>query len=148
LSVREEHVVVGDTVAFAAGSEAAGGLALAIGLEVVEGFTPTAAEIARLEAGLVAYLGRVAPPPAAWDRRAPLARRRGDYFLQVIGAVDGGRCVVVGQAFYKEWYRPELGTMDWREQPFFACDGGYDVWRVRWDVVSEAFVGFAVNGEA
>lgn len=144
----EGHVVVGDAVAFAAGSEAAGWLAQQIGLDVAEGFTPSEAELVSLEAGLVGYLERVAPKPAAWDRRAPLCQRRGDYYLQLIGAVIGGRYVIVGQAFYKEWHRPEFGSVDWRAQPFFAFDGGYDVWRVRFDVVSEAFVGFGVNGEA
>lgn len=116
-------------------------------------FSPTARQIARLEAGLAAAVN-----PRLEDRRrgGPIS-----YHRQYMGIVhaDGSRWIYVN-AFpstmlniLNDSYSPTRDpaardTVRWRVNPLIVCDGGSGLWGIEYDVKKGVFANFAHNGQA
>jgi hypothetical protein len=101
-------------------------------------WTPTRAEMARLEQGLAAYLRQAAPPHAG-----DLVERLSGASGQFIGVVSAGRRVVFGSFFCRA---PE--GIDLQSGPVFVADGGACYFQLSYDVEADRFYDLRVNGEA
>lgn len=122
------------------------------GLPTSGTWTPSRADVERLEARLPAYLRdplRSAPrstsplglAPTA-DEASSLAARLGEFRRQYFGVTVDGRRHVIVSGF------PKDGLAYWREQLVFVFDGGCAYWRAAYDVQAEQFVGLGCNGQA
>ena len=136
----------------------------ALGLQASEYWTPTPADVARLEAGLRRALERAAVEPTEVDRlsigdpgrRAYVAQvineileHFGDYRRQYVGIIadDGARKIVAN------CFPAHRGSMpdefaDWRQRFVVVSDGGAAFWRIQFDVATDRYDAFDVNGEA
>lgn len=104
-------------------------------LEIQGSWTPSAEQIATLEAGLPAFLKSA--PRAEPD----LHERVGDYHRQYFGYVLDGRALILVNAFCSE---PE----DWQSGMVFVMDGGDCYFMVSFDVTTGEFLDLRINGEA
>lgn len=103
-----------------------------------EGYwTPTADDVARLEAGLPEYLRQAAP-----ERAPQLWQRLGEYKRQYAGLIRDGRRLVYANYF--------CSTFDdsWRSAPLFVMDGGACFFQLTYDVERDSYQDLMVNGDA
>ena len=107
------------------------------------GWTPGAADIARLEAALPAVLAS-APALALHPRELEGAPTR--WFRQYVGIVRGGRRYIYGN-FVPNW-SPGLGEDSGRRRPIIVCDGGVGFFGAEYDVEKGVFTHLAFNGYA
>ncbi|MCC6791849.1 MAG: hypothetical protein IT336_09195 [Thermomicrobiales bacterium] len=105
--------------------------------EPIQGsWTPSAEQIATLEANLPAYLERA--PAAAPD----LHERVADYHRQYLGYVIEGRALILVNAFCS------VPGIDWTSDMVFVMDGGDCYFVVSYDVTTGEFLDLRINGEA
>jgi hypothetical protein len=97
-------------------------------------FTPTSAEVARLEAGLPAFV-REYDPQSDLDHRLPTYRRH------YVGIVVQGRRHIWVHGFCKE-----STNVDWRTEGFTVKEGGDCYFKAEYDIDRQKFVSFATNG--
>ena len=98
-------------------------------------FTPSRAQVLRLQAGLSRYLKTA---PFAGD----LHKRVGTYHRHYLGVVLGGK-----RKIWANFYCEEL-RKDWRRSPVFVVDGGDCYFEVTFDLDTGEFSNFEANGEA
>jgi hypothetical protein len=103
--------------------------------EVQGSWTPTAEQIADLEANLPAYL--MSAPGAAPD----LHERVAGYHRQYFGYVIEGRALIFVNAFCSE-------IENWTTDAVFVMDGGDCFFVVSYDVVTGEFLDLRINGDA
>ena len=117
----------------------------------IEGsWTPSAADVAHLEADLPAIEGQERQSVGRPDPR-PMVRV-GDvdlFYRQYVGVVVGGRRLIYVNSFplsqFEHW--PEGTPLpDWRHEPLLVCDGGEGFWGVLYDPEARTFSGLAFNG--
>jgi len=96
--------------------------------------TPTAADVARLEAELPAFV-REYDPRSDLDRRLPTYRR------QYVGILVHGRRHIWVHGFCRE-----STNVDWRTEGFVVLGGGDCYFRAEYDIERHEFVSFATNG--
>jgi hypothetical protein len=111
-------------------------------------WTPTAAQIAELEARLPGALDDVLA------RRGDSRKRSPDFLRQYGGFIVGGRKIIYMNAFprfllgdekssYDERHKP---VPDWRGAMKGVCDGGPDFFGVEYDPAMKTFSHFEFNG--
>jgi hypothetical protein len=121
-------------------------------------WTPSTADVLKMEAGLPAYLREQLSPTPPKDRRAPRAHRpalepppparpplwekAGGYKRQYIGLVKNKRRLIWGNFFCS------APSPDWRREPVGVHDGGDCYFQVLYDVDTGRFSELMVNGEA
>ncbi|MEP9360555.1 hypothetical protein [Sphingomonas sp. KR3-1] len=105
------------------------------------GWTPSAADVARLEAKLPAALRLMRPDPFA---RKELAAVPQGWLRQYVGIVRGGKRYIYGN------FMPDtIGLRShWRDQPIDICDGGPANFGAEYDVAKDAIDHLAFNGMA
>jgi hypothetical protein len=104
-------------------------------------WTPTSADVAKLEADLIPFLQQaqhhwLRPDPPIWER-AP------DYKRQYLGLVKDGE-----QVIYANFFCQVDDGMDWKKEFVFVNDGGDCYFQVIYHVATGEFSDFSVNGEA
>jgi hypothetical protein len=128
-----------------------------------EFWTPSAAEIAKMEVRLPDYLRdqlaphparrpgprdraparrRPAPEPPSRLAAVPLWKRAYAYKRQYVGLVKQGHHVIWGNFFCQP------PRSDWRHEPVLVDDGGDCFFHVEYDVDAGRFSDLVVNGEA
>ena len=104
--------------------------------------TPTAADVAELEAGLPAFLRASLPSDAS--RRPHLADRAAAYLRQYVGYVDDDGTPVLWGNFFCDVF----GGQDWRTTLITVDDGGDCYFQVEFLPAKHQFRRLQVNGEA
>jgi hypothetical protein len=99
---------------------------------------PTIADVAAAEANLGPYLAQANLPPYA--RSTP--KRLSGYTRQYVGATQGGRRVLIINAFCDD----RRNHPSWRQELVMVLDGGDCFFRAVFDVRLKRFVGVEVNG--
>lgn len=103
-------------------------------------WTPTAADVAALEADLIPYLHTAENP---WLRpEPPIWERVPDYKRQYLGILEDGEQVIYAN-FFCDAYSGE-----WREELVLVSDGGDCFFQVKYNVATGEFYDLSVNGEA
>jgi hypothetical protein len=103
-------------------------------------WTPTAEDIAQLEADLPAFLRTaqnpwLRPDPPIWDREP-------DYMRQYLGIVENGNEIIYANFFC------DPHDFDWRSAYYFVNDGGDCYFQVKYNPQTREFFDLSVNGEA
>jgi hypothetical protein len=103
-------------------------------------WTPTEADVLKLEADLPAFLQTaqhawLRPDPPIWEREP-------EYMRQYLGIVEDGREIIYANFFCRS------DDTDWRSEFVFVMDGGDCYFNVKYDPQSGEFFDFSVNGEA
>jgi hypothetical protein len=101
---------------------------------------PSAADVAKLEAELPAFLQSaesewLKPDPPIWER-VP------DYMRQYLGIVENGEEVIYANFFCS------IDDMDWHNEFVFVLDGGDCFFSVKYNPQTGEFFDLSVNGEA
>jgi hypothetical protein len=103
-------------------------------------WTPAAADVAKLEADLPAFLQGAQHP---WLRPdPPIWEREPDYMRQYLGIVENGTEIIYANFFCT------ADDIAWRNEFVFVMDGGDCYFNVKYDPQSGEFFDFSVNGEA
>jgi hypothetical protein len=110
-----------------------------IGMQVEGTWTPTDADVARLEAALPDFLRTaddpwLEPDPPIWER-AP------DYTRQYLGMIENGEQVIYANFFCSD-------HENWQEQIVFVLDGGDCYFQVKYNPQTDEFYDLSVNGQA
>lgn len=113
-------------------------LAAGWGIEADRFFTPTAADIEALEAGVVTHLVAAAPPesPELWKKVPSYVRQYAGIFR------DGKKLVLV--SFLCDGDEDD----DWKTSPVVVDDGGDCFFRLLYEPATKAFSGLTINGDA
>ncbi len=131
-------------VVFTAENAATARADICLDLDLSELFTPSGDEVAAAEAALPGFLARLVPERPSWDDRPVFWSRLNEYDRQYFGRARAGRRALIGSFFLHE----DDPRPDPRGEIVVIFDGGYDVFRVVYDLESAAFVEFTPNGEA
>jgi hypothetical protein len=110
-----------------------------IGMQVEGTWTPTDADVARLEAALPDFLRTaedpwLMPDPPIWER-AP------EYKRQYLGIIEAGEQVIYANFFCSD-------HENWQEQVVFVLDGGDCYFQVKYNPQTDEFYDLSVNGQA
>lgn len=105
-----------------------------------EFWTPTAADVAALEADLIPFLQTAEdrhfrPSPPIWER-VP------EYKRQYMGLVEEGERVIYANFFC------DADATNWQEELVFVMDGGDCFFNVKYNTETGEFYDLIVNGEA
>lgn len=111
----------------------------AIGERVEDAWTPTAEDVAKLEAGLPVFLQTAENPWLRTD--PPIWEREPDYMRQYLGIVEDGEQIIYANFFCI------INDMDWHSEYVFVMDGGDCFFQVKFDPESGEFFDLYVNGE-
>ena len=107
------------------------------GIDEREFWTPTKADVLRMERKIEAYLKKAAA------RRSPnLWSKLTSYKRQYAGVVRNGKKIIFANFFCQN-----LNT-DWKTTPIAVADGGDCFFNVLYDTVSASFSDLQINGEA
>jgi hypothetical protein len=112
----------------------------AIGERVEDAWTPSAEDVAKLEAELPAYLQTAENP---WLRAdPPIWEREPEYMRQYLGIVEDGEEIIYANFFCT------INDMDWHSEFVFVMDGGDCFFQVKFNPESGEFFELYVNGES
>jgi hypothetical protein len=112
----------------------------ALGGNITGTWTPTAADVAQLEADLPAFLQGA---QHAWLRAdPPIWERAPGYMRQYLGIVQDDT-----QLIYANFFCTADGD-DWRTVFVFVMDGGDCYFQLKYNPQTREFSAFSVNGEA
>ena len=108
--------------------------------QAIGAWTPTAAEVAKLEAALPAFLQNakndwLRPDPPIWEREP-------DTMRQYLGIVEDGAEVIYANFFCN------AHDDDWHNELVMVMDGGDCYFQVKYDPGTDKFFDFSVNGES
>ena len=107
-------------------------------------WSPTADDILQLEQRLPALNGKLYRlVPRHLLCMALRGHNLNDYHLQYSGMLERGRRLIYVNALVNG-----LEDDDWRRVPFNICDGGSSAWGVVYDVGTQTFQRFSINGSA
>ena len=109
-----------------------------LGEGVEDTWTPSAADIAALEAGLPAFLQTAENPWLQDD--PPIWERVPDYMRQYLGIVEDGQQIIYANFFCT------INEMDWHSEYVFVMDGGDCFFQVKYNPESGEFFDLSVNG--
>jgi hypothetical protein len=112
----------------------------AVGGNVTETWTPTAADVAQLEADLPAFLQGAQDEWLRTD--PPIWERASDYMRQYLGIVEDDTQLIYANFFCAADHD------DWRTTFVFVMDGGDCYFQLKYNPQTREFSAFSVNGEA
>jgi hypothetical protein len=101
-------------------------------------WTPTEADIAKLEAALPSFLESAENEWLQDD--PPIEERIADYMRQYLGIVEKGEQIIYANFFCT------INDMDWRNQYVLVMDGGDCFLQVKYNPESGEFFDLSVNG--
>lgn len=101
---------------------------------------PSAADVAKLEADLPAFLQSAENPWLRTD--PPIWEREPEYMRQYLGIVENGEKLI-----YANFFCSDSGG-DWQEEFVLVMDGGDCYFQVKYNPTTGEFFDFSVNGEA
>ena len=103
-------------------------------------WTPTAADIAKLEADLPAFLRSAENPWLRTD--PPIWEREPQYMRQYLGIVENGEEIIYANFFCT------VDELDWQNEYVFVMDGGDCFFQFKYNPQSSGFFDLSVNGES
>jgi hypothetical protein len=108
------------------------------GSEGKEYWTPTKADVQKLEEKIEFYLRKTADKrsPALWSKLA-------DYKRQYAGVVENGR-----RKIYANFFCNTAQIKHWKAMPVAVEDGGDCFFQIKYDVEAGTFSNLYINGEA
>jgi hypothetical protein len=110
-----------------------------IGMQVEGTWTPTDADVARLETVLPEFLRTTENP--MWEPEPPIWERAPDYKRQYMGLIENGEQVIYANFFCSD-------HENWQEEIVFVLDGGDCYFQVKYNPQTDEFYDLSVNGQA
>jgi hypothetical protein len=109
-----------------------------IGNGVEDAWTPSAGDVAKLDAALPDFLANADNP--FLDADPPMAERLPDYMRQYLGIVENGEKLIFANYFCT------INDMDWHKEYVFVLDGGDCFFQVKFNPATGEFSDLSVNG--
>lgn len=103
-------------------------------------WTPSPADVAKLEAGLTTFLQGVENPWLRTD--PPIWQRVPEYHRQYLGLVQNGEDIIYANFFCVDDFD------DWQNEFVLVMDGGDCFFQIRYNPQTDEFLDIMINGEA